>query len=121
MYEVSVERNFAAAHRIVGYPGDCANIHGHTWKVVLTIGSDRLNEQAMVVDFRYAKKVLDTVLDRYDHTYLNEAPPFDRTNPTAENIAHFLFQELKGCFQDCYLKKVTVWESPTSWASFQEG
>lgn len=121
MYEVSVEKTFAAAHKIVGYQGDCANIHGHTWKVVLTICNDKLNDQGMVVDFRYAKMVLDKVLANYDHKYLNEVTPFDKTNPTAENIAYFLYWELKGCFHDCSLKKVTVWESPTSSASFREG
>jgi len=121
MYEVSVEKTFAAAHRIVGYPGDCANIHGHTWKVVITIGNDKLNEQGMVVDFRYAKRALDQVLANYDHKYLNEVSPFDKTNPTAENIAYFLYQQLKGFFHDCRLKRVTVWESETSSASFQEG
>lgn len=121
MFEITVEKDFAAAHRLVGYQGACCNIHGHTWKVRLTVGSNELNEQGMVVDFRALKEALNFVLNKYDHKMLNEIAPFDKINPTAENLSCQIYKELKLLLKDCLLLQVSVWESANSWATYREG
>jgi len=120
MFEVSVTQDFAAAHKLANYKGNCSNIHGHTWKVKVSVYSEHLNESGMVMDFKDLKAALLTILDRYDHGYINEIPPFDKVNPTAENIARMIYQELKNICVDCTLMQVKVWESANSCATYWE-
>ncbi|MBC7076594.1 MAG: 6-carboxytetrahydropterin synthase QueD [Syntrophomonadaceae bacterium] len=121
-FEVSVCQDFSAAHWLDYYEGKCSNIHGHTWTVEVSISGNKLDESGMLVDFRYIKGALNTILDKLDHTLLNEVSPFDTINPTAENIARYIYYEMQGKikFTECKVKKVKVWESPTTWASYRE-
>ena len=120
MYEVSVTQEFAAAHQLPDYQGQCSNIHGHTWKVRVSVGAKCLNASGMVMDFRDLKAALLGILDRYDHSFINEIPPFDKLSPTAENIAQEIYRELKTTYPDYNLKKVRVWESASSCATYWE-
>jgi len=120
MFEVSVTQEFAAAHQLPDYQGQCSNIHGHTWKVRVSVGSDCLNASGMVMDFRDLKAALLTILDRYDHSFINEIPPFDHLSPTAENIAQVIYIELKTSYPDYNFKAVKVWESNSSCATYWE-
>lgn len=95
MYEVTVEQHFSAAHRLVDYPGKCANIHGHNYKVQVTAEGPELDGIGMLLEFELIKKALAPWIDKFDHGFLNEIPPFDRVNPTAENIARFLYEEVE--------------------------
>ncbi len=90
-FEVYVESNFSAAHRLIGYPGDCASMHGHNWTVRLFVSCERLGETGLAIDFRDIKRALEKVLTDFDHTTLNDLPAFHTINPTAENIAKFLY------------------------------
>jgi 6-pyruvoyltetrahydropterin/6-carboxytetrahydropterin synthase len=113
MYVLTIKSDFAAAHQIRGYQGACENLHGHNWKVELTITASKLNELGIVIDFREMQRILDEVLDQLDHKNLNELTPFRKTNPTSENICYWLFQELEKRLSSPGIKldKVTVRET----------
>ncbi len=121
MFEISVAQDFAAAHKLINYDGQCSNVHGHTWKVELKVCCDSLNESGMVMDFKDLKSALNAILNRYDHQFLNEISPFDKINPTAENIAREIYLSIKIANADYVLKKVKVWESANSYATYWEG
>ena len=115
MYRVSVEGHFDAAHYLRDYHGKCENIHGHRFKVVVTVKNEQLNDIGLAYDFTDLKKHLQEVLARFDHTCINEVSPFDKINASSENIAMTIFQELNGRFPEgVILENVQVWESPQS-------
>jgi 6-pyruvoyltetrahydropterin/6-carboxytetrahydropterin synthase len=120
MFVLTVSMDFAAAHRLVNYDGQCCNIHGHTWQVEACVSSDVLDDAGMVMDFRDLKAALGSILQNYDHCLLNEVSPFDQINPTAENIARQIYINLKPLCNSARLTAVKVWESPTSSALYQE-
>src|SRR5487761_1680151 len=94
MFEVSVEQTFAAGHALRNYKGKCENVHGHNFRVQVTIDGDRLDETGLLVDFIDVKNLMQAVIGRLDHQFLNEVAPFDVTNPSAENIAEYFHQEM---------------------------
>ncbi len=120
MYEVTIETHFSSAHRLRQYNGECERLHGHNWNVRVSIASAELNTLGMVIDFKDLKVKAKELMDRFDHRYLNEVPPFTELNPTTENLARYIFDELsKGIGTDSIkVSKVTVWESPTCYASY---
>ena len=91
MYKLAVTSKFSAAHRLINHPGECANIHGHNWTVQVTVGSEEVDENGMVVDLVELKNTIDDCVDQFDHKVINDVPPFDSINPTSENIAKYLF------------------------------
>ena len=118
MYTLKVEGAFEAAHNLNGYPGKCAQLHGHNWVVEAVVKGWELDELGMLVDFKDIKQTLKDILERFDHHYLNELAPFkDGVNPTAENLARIIFEELAGneiFKRDSVLAAITVFESPKS-------
>ncbi len=119
MYRVSVEGHFDAAHYLRDYHGKCENVHGHRFKVVVTVKSIELNDIGLAYDFTDLKKHLAEVLARLDHTCINDVPPFDKINASSENMAITIYQELKGSFPDgVLLENVQVWESPESYVTY---
>ena len=120
IYEIKVLAGFNAAHRLVEYQGKCENLHGHNWKVEVVISSRQLDKCGMVMDFRRLKDELNSVLDRLDHTYLNDLPDFKKTNPTSENIASYIYSKLNQLIKEkrVRLKEVSVWETETSLARY---
>jgi 6-pyruvoyltetrahydropterin/6-carboxytetrahydropterin synthase len=115
MYQVSVEGHFDAAHYLRDYGGKCENLHGHRFKVVVNLKAAKLNKIGLAYDFVELKRHLGEVLTRFDHTSLNEVPPFDKINPSSENIAATIYDQLKGRFSGgVSLSSVEVWESPES-------
>lgn len=115
MYTVKVDAAFEAAHRVDGYPGKCNRLHGHSWIVQAQVSGTELDELGMLVDFKVVKAVLNDILDMLDHRYLNELEHFSKQNPTAENLARFVFEELEkheALQGEAKLKSVEVWESP---------
>jgi len=112
MYELIVETQFSAAHRLREYRGNCEKLHGHNWKIDVRLRSDELDRLGMVCDFREVKRLVKNMVDRLDHHYLNDVPPFTTLNPTTENIARFLFDELaKTLPEGVKAASVTAWES----------
>lgn len=110
MFELTVEASFSAAHQVKGYPGDCAGLHGHTYKVLVRVGIEKLDELGMAVDFRSIKKQVDGVLDVLDHKNLNEIPFFKTQNATAEYVAKYVYDEMRRKTKS--VASVTVWEGP---------
>jgi 6-pyruvoyltetrahydropterin/6-carboxytetrahydropterin synthase len=122
MYRVGVKGRFSAAHRLEGHQGKCSRLHGHTWCVEVVFSSAEVGREGMVLDFDVAGAILETVIAPFDHRYLNEVEPFTSLQPTAENVARVLFtsvlKEIENGGHPVRLEKVTVWESPDSWASY---
>jgi 6-pyruvoyltetrahydropterin/6-carboxytetrahydropterin synthase len=115
MYQVSVEGHFDAAHYLRDYGGKCENVHGHRFKVVASLKVKKLNKIGLAYDFVELKRHLGDVLARFDHASLNDIPPFDKINPSSENIAATIYEKLKGRFSEgVSLLSVEVWESPES-------
>ncbi len=120
MYELTVESAFSAAHRLREYRGKCENLHGHNWRVEVTIASKQLDKRGMVIDFRKLKEKLGSILDKLDHTYLNELSEFKKINPTSENIASYIYSRLKKLItgKKITVKKVSVWETKDTSATY---
>jgi 6-pyruvoyltetrahydropterin/6-carboxytetrahydropterin synthase len=116
MYQISVENHFDAAHFLRGYQGKCEALHGHRFRVVVSVESSVLDDVGMAYDFTELKRHLADILERLDHTCLNDIPPFDKVNPSSENIASTVYDELKPKLADApvTLSGVEVWESPQS-------
>jgi len=118
MYSLKVEGSFSSAHNLRGYKGKCEDLHGHNWRVEITIRSDKLDKIGMLVDFKYLKAKLNTVMEKLDHKYLNKLKYFKKINPTSENIAEYIYNELKSRVP--LLSAVTVWENISSCAVYEE-
>jgi 6-pyruvoyltetrahydropterin/6-carboxytetrahydropterin synthase len=113
MYELTVKGHFDAAHALRGYPGECRDLHGHTWDVEVTVRGERLDDVGIVYDFKLLKDDLATVLADYDHAYLNDVAPFDEINATAENLARVVYERLSARVgESVSVTEVAVWESP---------
>jgi len=120
MFEVEIISNFSAAHRLRNYQGKCEHLHGHNYRVHVTARAASVGEDGMVMDFGDLKRATNVVLERFDHSYLNEIKPFDQMEPSAENVAAHLFHEIGRELNDKseMLHSVSVWESDTSRATF---
>lgn len=118
MYEIAIEETFDAAHCLRGYQGSCQRLHGHTYRVRAAFRVGSLDSMGMAMDFRQAKAHLASVLEYLDHQYINELPEFSVHNPTAENISKFIYDRIKVQHSDLY--SITVWETPTSSATYFE-
>lgn len=118
MYILTIEDSFAAAHQLREYKGKCENLHGHNWRVELRVKGESLDHAGMLIDFGDMKVYLKEILSGLDHRNLNEAAPFDVINPTSENLARHVYEEivekLKSSKRDISVHSVTVWESATS-------
>ena len=122
MFEVIIEETFAAGHALRNYRGKCENVHGHNYRCQVTIQGGELDSIGLLVDFVELKKVVHSVLDRMDHQWLNEFPPFDVLNPSAENIAKYIYDEVNkgiGGQADVRLGSVRLWETDTSSATYR--
>jgi 6-pyruvoyltetrahydropterin/6-carboxytetrahydropterin synthase len=122
MFEVTIEQTFAAGHALRNYRGKCENVHGHNYRCQVTLEGERLDDTGLLMDFVALKKMLQSVIDRLDHQWLNEFPPFDVLNPSAENIAKYIYEEIKkgiGGGADVRLGSVRLWETDTSSATYR--
>ena len=118
MYEISVRHHFDAAHFLRGYRGRCEELHGHRFDVVLKVNAKVLNEIGIAYDFVELKEHLNLVVARFDHTCLNNLAPFDKINPSSENIAATIYNELKAALPAVSIAVVEVWESPVTMVSY---
>jgi len=122
MHEVTVIRSFSAAHRLRGYRGKCEELHGHNWRVEVSAAAETLDELGMVIDFKVLKKAVDEILERLDHCYLNDVPPFDKINASSENLAQYIFTETAALIDDerVRLSRCVVWESDNAFSTYRE-
>jgi 6-pyruvoyltetrahydropterin/6-carboxytetrahydropterin synthase len=123
MYEVSVDESFAAAHNLRDYKGKCEDLHGHNYKVRVVLAGEELDATGLLYDFVHLKHVIRGVIGALDHKYLNELPPFDRLNPSAENIARHIYDEtskqLHKEANGAVVASITVWESEITAATYR--
>jgi len=117
MYEISVREHFDAAHALRGYRGKCENLHGHRYEVVVNLHYGELDDIGLACDFAVIRKHLREALAAFDHTSLNDVAPFDRINPSAENIAATIYEELRNRGLPIFSAK--VYESPDTWVTYR--
>ena len=122
MYKLKVTSNFSAAHRLDGYQGDCANLHGHNWRVQVGIICLEQDDIGLTIDFKEVKKRLNQVVSELDHKLLNDLPWFRDKNPTSEELARHLYFRLKESFNNlsCQIAEVEIWESENSSLVYSE-
>ena len=120
MYEISVENHFDAAHFLRGYQGKCEALHGHRFRVVVKVSASKLDDIGIAYDFIELKQHLGDILFRFDHTCLNDVPPFDKINPSSENIAAAIYSELqrKLAGAPVSISVIEVWESPQTGVAY---
>jgi len=136
MFQVTVEEEFAAGHALRGYRGKCENPHGHNYKVQVTLEGESLNSIGLLYDFVDLKEAIHSTIRKLDHQFLNDVPPFDDLNPSAENLAKYFYEEVVGLLGEhatpdgenaeeqakpsasCQVSKVTVWETGTTTATY---
>jgi 6-pyruvoyltetrahydropterin/6-carboxytetrahydropterin synthase len=117
MFEVHVTATFPAAHALRNYYGKTEPIHGHNWRARITISGPRVDSMGMLIDFVPLQKEMARIIGRLDHTFLNEVPPFDTVNPSAENIAHHLWEQFSASLPAIQpefpvtVSRVEVWET----------
>ena len=119
MYEIKVKSNFSAAHNLKDYKGKCERLHGHNWIVEAVFAYEVLDKSGLAMDFKDAKETLGVVLEKLDHAYLNDLTALGGINPTSENIAKSIYDDLKKKIKE--LKSVSVWENDSSCATYSEG
>ena len=110
-YQLKVVTEFASAHTLRDYPGACSRMHGHNWKVELEAVSTQLDAVGMGVDFKVMKNAANEIGSRLDHRYLNDLEPLKEMNPTAENIAAYLYKEISTRINSETVKvpALTIW------------
>jgi 6-pyruvoyltetrahydropterin/6-carboxytetrahydropterin synthase len=125
MFQVSVEDTFSSGHALRGYKGKCENVHGHNYRVQVTLEGPQLDNIGLLVDFTELKKVMRGVIGRLDHQFINDLEPFTTVNPSAENLAKYFFEEISGQLKTlppgANLKDVVIWETDTAHARYRPG
>ena len=118
-YELFIQADFSAAHQLRDYKGKCERLHGHNWRIDLRLAGDRLGAEGLLLDFTEAKRILGEVLERFDHRYLNEVEPFDRLQPSSENIARTIAEAVAERLPaGVRVVSVTAWESDRCAATY---
>ena len=126
MFEIAVEKTFAAGHALRGYKGKCENVHGHNYKVRVTLAGERLDSIGLLCDFVDVKRIIEGLIERLDHRFLNDLPPFDTVNPSAENLAQYFYREIERRLGESppavpvRVGAVTIWETDTTTATYRE-
>jgi 6-pyruvoyltetrahydropterin/6-carboxytetrahydropterin synthase len=122
MFEITIEETFAAGHALRNYRGKCENVHGHNYRCQVAVQGEQLDSIGLLVDFVELKRVVHSVLDRMDHQWLNDFPPFDVLNPSAENMARYIYDEVNsglGQKNGVKIGWVRLWETDTASATYR--
>jgi 6-pyruvoyltetrahydropterin/6-carboxytetrahydropterin synthase len=120
MFEITVDYSFAAGHALRGYKGKCENVHGHNYKVRVTVAGEKLNSIGLLMDFVNLRAALKSTAERLDHRFMNDLEPFDQLNPSAENLAKYFCDSLEPQVRQegLHVRAVTVWETDTTSATY---
>ncbi len=122
MYLLTVREDFSAAHRLLSTGGKCAELHGHNWKVEVQVRAEDLDGSGMAIDFHDLSAITREIVEELDHRYLNDLPAFQSQNPTAENLARYIYEGLAGRLdkERVEVDLVRVWESETTAATYRK-
>lgn len=126
MFEISAEQTFAAGHALRGYKGKCENVHGHNYRVRVTLEGERLNPIGLLYDFVDLKRLMKDIIEYWDHRFINDLPPFDVINPTAENMAKWFFEQVRQRLDAApaevpvRVTEVVVWETDANIARYRQ-
>jgi 6-pyruvoyltetrahydropterin/6-carboxytetrahydropterin synthase len=125
MFELTVESDFSSGHYLRNYHGKCENPHGHNYRVRITLAGTELDQAGMLLDFKQIKEIMQPLIDRLDHTMLNEVEPFTELNPSAENMAKYFYDEAGKEIAAITagrvrVKECTIWETDTTTATYYE-
>ncbi len=121
MYELKVETDFAAAHRLAMVGEKCENLHGHNWKIEVVVSGDDLDEGGVLLDFGIIKRHIREIMGTLDHKFLNELVFFDdATPPSSENIAKYIATALQSRIDRPGIRvdRVSAWESKNACATY---
>lgn len=122
MFYITVEDKFSSAHQLREYKGKCENLHGHNWVVKITVKGKELDSAGMLLDFSILKKHLKEVLDYLDHQFINQLVPFDKINPSAENLCFYIYEKMRERIltenPKLIIERVDVWENEKSSAAY---
>lgn len=129
MYTIFKDFSFSAAHAIRGHTRGCQNLHGHNYRVRVHLRASRLDELGMVLDFADLKQMMQEIVGPFDHQVINDIPPFDQRNTTAELLSEYVYEEVARRLTGLEpgqpgeprvrVAKVEVWETETSCAIFE--
>lgn len=121
MYTVFKDFTFAAGHFVRGHTGGCQNLHGHNYRIRVFLGADRLDELGMVLDFAQLKVLVNDVVGHFDHQVINDHPPFDEINPTAELLSEYVYRQVEERLgtDRVQVNRVEVWENDSSCAIYE--
>lgn len=122
MHTIFKDFTFAAAHAIRGHTRGCQNLHGHNYRVRVHLKAGQLDELGMVLDFADLKEMMQEILGPFDHRVINDIPPFDRRNTTAELLSEYVFEEVAKRLdgqERVRVTRVEVWENDSSCAVYE--
>ncbi len=123
MFQVSVEDTFSSGHALRGYKGKCENVHGHNYRVQLTVEGPELDRIGLLVDFTQLKRIMREIMGRLDHQFVNDLEPFKTVNPSAENMAKYFYEEVAKQLTElpggARLLEAVIWETDTSKATYR--
>ena len=122
MYNLTIRTSFAAAHNLINYQGDCENLHGHNWKVDVSVTARDLDQAGLGIDFKVLKREAGVIINELDHKYLNDNPAFQTVSPSSEHISKYLYQRISERINSDNIKvaSITVWESENASACYFE-
>lgn len=120
MYELKIVTQFGAAHQLKETGGECENLHGHNWKIEVFVKGDRLDGNGLLIDFKVIKDETKKIIEKLDHSFLNELDWFRDMNPSSENISRLIFELLSQKLnnEDISVSRVSTWESDTACATY---
>jgi 6-pyruvoyltetrahydropterin/6-carboxytetrahydropterin synthase len=123
MFQVSVDETFSSGHALRGYKGKCENVHGHNYKVRVTLEGPQLDSTGLLYDFTHLKRVIREIVGGVDHKFLNDMAPFDVINPSAENLAKYFYDEtarqMNAMPDGARITSITIWETDTTSATYR--
>jgi 6-pyruvoyltetrahydropterin/6-carboxytetrahydropterin synthase len=123
MFQVSVEETFSSGHALRGYKGKCENVHGHNYRVQVSLEGPELDNIGLLVDFTHLKQIVREIIKRLDHQFINDLEPFTKVNPSAENLAKYFYDEVSGQLKSlppgARVTETVIWETDTSSARYR--
>ena len=121
MYKLSIENEISAGHVLRDYDGPCSRPHGHNWKIRAVVKTDKLAKNGIAIDFSDMQKIVWQVIGKFDHNNFNDIEPFTKTNPTAENIVRYFYDQIKKLLPaHIFLQEVILWETEKYQVTYSE-